>query len=238
MAVEPIIGREVFLAGYRLTQQLRANAEAFTTAELDSTVYSDDATVIHEPGLKGYGISGQGFWNAANIDVPIQDRVRTRNVIHTLCLEDGTIGTRAASLQAMIGEYEFGGEVGGLMTVRYALGNMGRPMRGVVLYNGSATGNIAGSTAVNLGAVGATETLYAALHVFSGSGGFTVNVQSDSVQGFSGTPEVQITFAQVLTGTARSSEWATAAGAVTDTWWRITATNPNTRDFAVIIGIQ
>lgn len=231
-----IIGREVFLAGYRLTSQLRSHAESFSTAELDATVYSDDATMINEPGLKGYGISGEGFWDATGIDVPIEDRIRTRNVVHTLCLADGSVGSRAASLQAMIGEYEIGGSMGELFSVSYALGNMGSPLRGQILHNASATGNVTG-TAVQVGAVTATQSVYAAFHVFSGTGELVVKVQSASDEAFT-SPNDRITFATVLTGTAQASEWSTAAGAITDTWWRVTATNPNTRDFAAVIGIH
>jgi hypothetical protein len=42
----------------------------------------------------------------------------------------------------------------------------------------------------------------------------------------------------VGTGTPVASEWATYAGPQTDTWWRVVATNPNTRNFTVAAGIQ
>jgi hypothetical protein len=96
------------------------------------------------------------------------------------------------------------------------------------------------TTGSQLGALSATQTLYASLHVFTLSGTsptLDVIVQSDNGSGFP-SPTDQITFTQATT---RSGQYGSKAGAVTDDWWRVKWTlggsgSPTAR-FAVSIGI-
>lgn len=238
MAVKTILDREVWLGGWDLTGQTRSNQEAMETAFLDATVYGGD-TEIGEPGRKGYGFSGEGFWAGGDdaIDDVLFDQQRTRNMVVSFALDDGSVGSVARTVKAMIAEYQFGASHGDLVPVTYGFAAMDRPLRGFILHNAAASGDVTG-TAVQLGAVGAAQFVYGALHVFSGSGNFTAKIQSASDQAFT-SPNDRITFTQVGTGTARSYEWGTpAAGAITDTWWRVVATNPATRDFAVVAAIR
>jgi hypothetical protein len=230
VTVHVISQQQVLFGGYRLTGQTNALGEAMTTAVLDGTTLGSD-TILNEPGLKGYGQSFEGFW-APTEDAGIYGYQRTRNVPSTICLTDGAGGSPCRMVLGMVGGYEVGeASVGELLPFSYSLGAMSGPQRGAILHNGSATGNVTG-TAYNLGAPSAT--VYGVLHVFSGTGSFTVNIQSATAEGF-GTPNTRITFTTVATGTPRTYQWATASAG--DAWWRITATNPNTRDFAVGVAI-
>lgn len=238
MTVHVITSRQILFGGWDLSAQHTANAEAAMTEELDATAYGD-TTVLHEPGLKAFGLSGEGFWNGGDdeIDYVLMGQQQARNVPVSFLLTDGSVGSPTRSFKSMIGSYEFGAGHGELLKLSYDLGVMDVPVRGTVLYNASASGNVNG-TAVQLGAVGATQYLYGILHVFSGTGSFIVKIQSDNAEGM-GSPTDRITFATVATGTPRTYEWATpVAGSITDDWWRITATNPNTRDWAVIAAIR
>lgn len=229
-----IAQQEVFFGGYRLTQQLNQIGESMTTAELNATVLGGE-TVIHEPGLKGYGMTGEGFWSATE-DAELISKQRTRNVPVTMCLTNGDGGTPARSVLGTIASHSIGdAAVGELLPFSYEIGAMDAPVRGYVLHNGEETGNVTG-TAYNLGAPGAGESVYGVLHVFSGSGSFDVKIQSATDEAFT-TPNDRITFTTVATGTAQAYEWATPVSSG-DAWWRITATNPATRDFAVIVAIQ
>lgn len=235
MAVTLHAKQEILLAGTRFTAQTNAIAEAMSTAELDATVYGND-TVIHAPGLKGYGVSLNGFWNPAE-DKVIDDNWRGRNIPFSLLVTNGLAGTPARSFKSMWAKYELGGKIGELVKASLDMGAMDAPVYGSVLHNASATGNVTG-TAFELGAIEATESLYGILHVFSGTGSFVVKIQSASDEAFT-SPNDRITFATIATGTPTGSEWAKLGpGAITDTWWRAVATNPNTRDFAVIAAIQ
>jgi hypothetical protein len=101
----------------------------------------------------------------------------------------------------------------------------------------SSSSNTTGAN--TLGAVSATQRVYASLHVFTLTGTsptLDVIVQSDTV-GF-GSPTDVITFTQATT---RSGQWSSAAGAITDTYWRVKYTlggsGGPTATFAVSIGI-
>jgi hypothetical protein len=98
-------------------------------------------------------------------------------------------------------------------------------VRGSVLHPpGTARTTTGSGTAIQIGAVTAGKSLYAALHVYSISGSatptITVKVQSDDNSGMT-TPTDRITF---TAATAVGGQYSSVAGAVTDDWWRITWT--------------
>lgn len=117
----------------------------------------------------------------------------------------------------------------------------GPVVRGRLLHPGSAARSSSSTgTGRQLGAVGATQRLYAALHVLSVAGTstptLTVKVQSDDNSGFT-TATDRITYAG---STAASYQWSSVAGAVTDDWWRISYTVSGSSPifgFAVTAGI-
>lgn len=228
--------QEFLFGSTRLTGQLNQMAEAMATGANDATVFGG-RTTIFKPGLKGYRATASGFW-AATEDLALENNLVVEDIPISILLTDGTAGTPARSHKAMLAQLTRGpGQVGQLLPLSIEMAAMGGPVRGTVLHNASASGNVTG-TAFQLGAVGATQFLYGIIHVFSGTGSFDVLIQSDNAQGF-GSPTTRITFTNVPTGTPATYQWATpVAGAITDDWWRISATNPNTRDFAVIAAIQ
>jgi hypothetical protein len=84
---------------------------------------------------------------------------------------------------------------------------------------GAITGTVNG-TAYELGAVAATEKVYASLHVTSVTAltSMIIKVQSASDEAFT-SPNDRITFTTV---TGLTSQFATpVSGAITDTWWRV-----------------
>lgn len=96
--------------------------------------------------------------------------------------------------------------------------------RGVVLHPpGTARTSTGNGTAVEHVAVGATQRLYASLHVLSVSGSgsptLTVKVQSDT-SGFPSATD-QITFDAA---TAVGGQWKSVAGPITDTFYRVSWT--------------
>jgi hypothetical protein len=233
MTVFVLTEQQILFGGYRLTSQTNDIAEALVTAELDQTVFGGD-TMLNEPGLKGYGFSAEGLW-AATEDAGMFGYHRTRNVPVTLALTTGAGGTPVRSVQAMLAEHGIvEGEHGELAKVSLAFAAMDAPVRGYVLHNASATGNVTG-TAYNLGAP-SSQNVYGVLHVFSGTGNLDVTIQSATDEAFT-SPNNRIAFTQVGTGTPRAYQWATPI-ATGDAWWRAIATNPNTRDFAVVVAIQ
>ena len=230
--------QQFLYGGYRLTPQVNAYSKTLSTDALDATTFGNsDRTKRYAAGLKGVGKSFDGFWDGT-VDGGMFDLQTLSDVPLSECLSDGSVGSFAELLPCMLGEHlVVSAPVGQLATMRVGVMASGRHIRGQILHNGSATGNIAGGTAVQIGALLSTQTIVAALHVFSGTGSFIVKIQSDDNSSFTSATD-RITFATVATGTPQSYEIASLVGAITDDYWRIVATNPNTRDFAVVAGIK
>ena len=120
-------------------------------------------------------------------------------------------------------------------------GALVRPLiRGILGAHQTAAEATGTSMPFELGAVSATQYLYAALHVYGASAADTLDVtlESDALATFL-SPTTQLTFAQK---TAIGYEWATpVVGApITDTFWRVKWTIGGTLPsfaFAVTFGI-
>lgn len=234
MAVQLIAEQQILLGGYRLTPQANAMAENLTIAALDASVFGNDTTIF-EPGLKGYGASMEGLYDSP-IDLALFGYHRTRNVPITLALTTGAVATPARMALAMIADHSIiEGAKGELAKLSLAFAAMDAPVLGKVLHNASATGNVTGTAVDLIGAAPSGQTIYAALHVFGGSGDLDVIVESDDNSGFT-SATTRFTFAQVGTATAVAYEWATPI-TTGERYWRISATNPATRDFAVVVAI-
>lgn len=131
-------------------------------------------------------------------------------------------------------QYSPSGSIGERFDFEASLNARGDLVRGKLLHDAQVTANATG-TAVQLGAVGSDETLYAALHVVSASGSsptLDVTIESDGDSSFA-APTTRITFDQA---TGRTSQWKSLAGAVADDWFRIDATVGGTNpDFTFIV---
>jgi hypothetical protein len=94
---------------------------------------------------------------------------------------------------------------------------------------------------VELGAVAAGQRVYAALHVIDPVSGTSptldVTLKSAALVGF-GSPTTRLTFTQA---TEPTSELLSAAGAITDEFWRVDfsigGTDTPTFPFIVVVGI-
>ena len=177
------LDQKVFLGGYELSTRHTQVAESAEIEELDATTFGSD-TKIAEPGLKGYGLSGEGLWAGGDheIDDVLFDQQRVRDLPVTIAVLDGEVGSPVRSVLAMIGSYEFSGGHGELMTVSYELGAMDAPVHGRILHNAEATGAVTGEP-VELGAVGTGQKVHGVLHVFAGDSALTVKIQSADRRG-------------------------------------------------------
>ena len=241
MAALVLNDARLLIAGYDLSGQMNAVALEYGAEMLDTTTFGN-TTRINTGGLHSVAGRHEGLWDSSVLTAPdpaLFPLIGAARVPVTISPTAAAAGELAYLFEAVQSEYSPAASVGELLGFSVAMeGAGGQPLiRGSVLHNAAATGNVTG-TAYQLGAVAATEYLYGALHVFSGSGSFVVKIQSATDEAFT-TPNDRITFTTVGTGTAIASQWAArVTGAITDTWWRAVATNPNTRNFAVVAGIQ
>lgn len=231
---------KVWLAGYDLSGQLNQAALDYAAEPLDATTFGQ-TTRINAAGLLTVNATVEGLWDSSSATAPdpvIQARIGQVDNPTVIAPQGATVGNVAYLFRTLGAKYSPSGTVGNLLKFSVSLpGSGGHPLvRGRLMHTGSASGDVTGADVV-LGAVGSTQYLYAALHVMSGTGDFTVKVQSDDNADFTSATD-RITFTQVGTATAVASEWPTrVAGAITDTHWRIVATNPSTRNFVVAVGI-
>lgn len=193
---------------------------------MDSGAFSGYADPDVSSGMESIGMSKLGLANVPFAVSPV----------------GGAVGDVAYFFKAMKADLETFGEHGKQMPYvgNVVSGSDGRPAaRGSVLLAKAARTVSANSAVTQVGAVSATQRLYAALHVFAKSGTtptLDVAVKSAALVGF-GTPTTRVSFTQA---TAETSEIVSVAGAITDAFWRVDATIAGTSPsftFAVLVGI-
>jgi hypothetical protein len=213
--------------------------------EVDCTAFGDTAR-NGIPGLVRVSFDHQGHFAADataadGSDDAMAAKIATANVPMMVCPTTGAAGALAYFVPQMAAKYSWGGSVGDINAFTVTGAGTGcKIIRGYMMATGSKT-TTGDGTAYELGDVGATQHLYAQLHVFSVSGTdptLDVIVTSDDAEGFA-DPTTRITFTQA---TAATAQWATPiAGEITDDWWRVTytigGTETPTFNFAVAIGI-
>lgn len=245
MANQVLKDARLWIGAYNLSGDANSLALDHSAEQQDDTVIADVAR-SRTPGLKAVALQCEGFWNSGAagggfLDELLHDSLALADVPVTVCPIAGAVeGDRAFTFLAELAEYQRRAPVGEMF--RFSAGAEGRGIpliRGQLLEPGIsarvATGNGVGW---QLGALSASQRMYAALHVLTVSGttpSLTAKVQSSATQG--GAYADRITFGAKTTA---GYEWSSVAGAVTDTWWRaqwtITGTTPSFL-FVVAAGI-
>lgn len=187
---------------------------------------SQDATTFgssfkrRKPGSRNAEISGEGFWEADNLNPKIDDLVSANlgiDKLFTICPKEGMPGERAFLIPGKLVEYQMGGEIGTLLSFSIT-GDGDYLARGTVLENGLKSATASG-TAWELGQVESNQKIYAGLHVFEVEGDlptFDLVIQSDTAQIFS-SPLDRVVFPRM---TGPGSCWVAIEGPIADTWWR------------------
>lgn len=243
MASQVLTDAKLYVASFDLSGDMNALALTYSADMLDATTFGQSAR-INKAGLKSIVAQHEGLWDSDGTDEPDDvffSRIGTANVPVTISPQTGADGEVAFLFRAVHSEYAPGASVGDLFAFSVGMqGDDGAPLvRGMVLHPATARTATGNGTARQLGAVSATQDVYGALHVLAASGTnptLDVTVRSDDGSGFA-SPTTRLTFAQK---TAIGSDWQTAAGAITDDWWRVTytigGTNPSFT-FVVAVGI-
>lgn len=222
MAKLVLVDAFAYVDGYDFTGDSNVIKLAAEVEEVGSTTYGSSGWKECLPGLKSVSVDLQGLWEAGSgtVDPEAFSALGTVDSPHTIGLAD--VDTAAAyALRAGRFKYELGGQVG--EAAPFSLMSQGTHAHGVIRGQlAKARGSVAATgvlgSVVNLGAVGASQYLYAALHVFSAGTTVTVQVQSDDSGAFS-SPTTQGTFSGI---TAVGGTWLTRiAGALTDTHYRL-----------------
>jgi hypothetical protein len=186
-------------------------------------------------------LAAEGFWEAGD-EGKVDDEAWANlgSVIpFTICPVSGAVGEVAYLLKALRSQYKLGAAVGDVAPwTAGATGSWPVP-RGKILHpSGTARTATGSGTAVELAAVTADQYLYSTLHVLSVSGTstptVTVKVQSDVDNTFA-SPTDQITF---TAATAIGGQISRTAGAITDTWFRVSFTiSGSSPSFLFVVGL-
>lgn len=199
--------------------------------ELDATTFGSAGWKEYAAGLGSHEWSVEGFWSAGDVAQP-DDRLWLDLGVEAAwtAAASQVAGSVAYLGKVVSGQHKVGGDVGSLAPFAATGQGSGRLVRGTLVHAASvartATGN---GTAYQLGALSSTQRMWCALHVCSVAGttpAVVVKLQSAATAGGSYTDRITFSSANSV-----SSQLASAAGAVADTWWRaqytITGTGPS-----------
>lgn len=218
--------RDIFICygGRNLSGELSSLSLEYGMETPDATVLSDTSR-RRLPGLVSVNSTHNGWWDSVSatdsVDKDLFDSVgglSASEFLATAALDGGASGDVSLSWPAHTAEYSPGATVGEVFAYTFNTSGNGRLVRGTVLDNATYTTTTNG-TAVQVGAVLATETIYSSLHVYAASGTsptLDVTIESDDSSGFA-SPVTRMTHTQF---TAVGAEQQSLAGAVTDDWWR------------------
>lgn len=230
----------IFLNAVNLTAQVTEATVSVSRPEVDSTTFASGGNRERRAGIGESMIEAMSFYDDTDAAQPHSIALGTPNSVMTVTA-DATTGATAYFGRGPILRADRGFPVGAMGTLNTGLAVSapegivpGRQLQPLTFANTDASG-----TGTQLGAVSATQRIYAALHVvaFGTSTSIAVKIQSDDNSGFT-SPTDRITF---TTNTAVGFEMLSLAGSITDTWWRATwdVTSPTPSiAFAVVAGIK
>ena len=207
-------------------------------AELDATTFGSGGWTARRGGLKSVSLNHQGFTNYAEPDATLSTNFLVTEVVTVS--PTGAVGTVAYTFEGKRFNYQpIGGTVGemaGFSGTAMGANGVDGLVRSTIIRpkaSVSATGN---GTAQQLGAVSASQYMYAALHVLSAGTTLTILVESDDASDFVGAT----TRATIGPITSAGGTWVTrVAGPITDTYWRMRISAiTGTFSIAGVIGIQ
>lgn len=203
-------------------------------AEAKEATTLDDTTRSNLGGLKTVGFSIDAYSDFASYDGALFSTV-SNQVPVTFAAESGTEQTTAFLMNAThLTHNPVTGSVGDMSETQIN-GSGFSPLIKGILESNQSTASSGNSTGFQLGAVTATQSIYANLHVTAAAGStLDVIVESDDNAGFT-SATTRMSFTQA---TGITSEHLSLAGNIADDYWRVTFTiTGGSFDFAVSIGI-
>ncbi len=229
--------RKVYLGGVDLSGDENEVSLAIEFDQKECTTFPDSSHVT-APGLAKITLDQKGFvtFGEGLVDETLVARLGTAGVPVSVTQKGGVSGEIAYFTKAWGSSYAPSMKVGELPSFDFSMSqDAGEVIRGTILIAKTmlAAGEHLG-TAFHVGAVPEGKKLFAALHVFDvASGSVDVVVQCDDAEGMA-SPTDKITFAQ---HTDTGSEFKSAAGPITDSWWRVKVTVVGTATIFVVVGI-
>lgn len=226
--------------GYNWTSNINSCSIDYGVDPQDATTFAD-TTKINKAGLMTATASFQGFYSTDAVDEPddiLFGHVGGASKLFTVFPEGLTDGNVGFSVPTARTKYSPGASVGEMFAFEAEGEADARLIRPTILTTSTETATGSG-TSRQVGAVGATETLYAILHVTATSGTtqtFDLLLRSDDNSGMT-SPTTRVTFSQVTTSVTAQYA-APVVGAITDDWWDASWTiSGSTPSFTFVMGM-
>lgn len=215
-----------WIAGYDFTTRLNQVSLNVSAEDLEDTTFGGNGFRSRKGGLKTIESELAGFLDSdasVGVDPEIFPNLGTHDRVVTMSHDDAESSV-AYMYQAGQFSYDLFGSVGELTP--FSVSMMGTNGVGVVrgrVAKAKATVNATGATGTGqqLGAVGASQFLYATLHVFSAGTTITAVVESDDNVNFT-SATTRITFGPITTA---GGTWGVRVpGSITDDYFRFRIT--------------
>lgn len=244
MATVVLTDAKIYLAQFDISGDLNKVTVKQTPALLEDTAFG--ATYhTNKPGLQKGEVHAEGYTQFGSGVTTIDGRLISKFAVAdtpvAVAAEGGDVGEAAYFMKSTMSSLVRGGvSVGELLKFQFdsmCSGAKGAMVRGTIMEDGKTARTTASNTATQtLGAVSATQRMFAQLHLTAFSGTDVTFTVKSAVTDFA-TITQRAAFTQ---NTAVGSEsLAPVDGAITDTFWRIYWTGTFTSFNAVVlIGIQ
>lgn len=232
-------GADIYFNGYRVEGYAKS-------AEVKIDVESQDKTTIGDtdrtfaPGLNviEFGIEGYDDYavtTGMDYRYNLVDGATNNSIIITECPQGNTAGNPSITGQfnmATYNKYQSLGDMVKFTINAKASGTLW--FKGTVMEGDRAVSGSGNGTALQLGAVSATQTMNSALHVTQAGTNLVVLIKNAATQGGSYTTRITHT-----TMSAVGAEIKSSASSLSDTWWRVdwTLAGGNST-FSVCLGIK
>lgn len=232
---------KVFLGGYDLSSHATSVNLEINAEELDATTINSGGFRERLGGLKDSSLQIDGFYEAGSNKPDALLGASIGNELIVSAIPDAGVGNIAYFMKSRLFEYSIFGEVGEIAPFSISKSHSGdKVVRGTIQLDSALTSS-GNSTGTQLGAIGASEKCFAAIHCYAVSGTstptITFKLQSDDNASFT-SPTDRITFSDI---TAIGADFQSVAGSITDDYWRleytITGTSPSFSIHAAI-GIE
>lgn len=241
MAILALTAASVYIHDYDFTGDSNRLELKSDVAVLDATTFRSGGWTELAGGLRTGSLTLDGFWQSAAsgaVDLELFPDLGVLALPATIAASETETGTAYMAQVGKFGTQVFGkiGELAPFTLTAANTSTLGviRGQLAAKRQTVAATGAL--GSGCNLGAVSATQFVYATFHVFSAGTTITAVVESASAGTFAGAT----TRSTIGPLTTTGSVWITrVAGPITDTWWRLRV-SAITGSFSVAgaIGIQ
>jgi hypothetical protein len=228
----------LYWGGYSLASSFNAIAMSLGNSPQDDTVYGDSFQ-SSASGLSSVTLEAEGLWESAT-DSVLQSSlaINAADTVLSVTPVDQAAGSPSIFSKVTTSTYNpiSTGTVGSMMG--FSLSAEGRGEKSVsgeiLVIPATYASSSESATNASIGAVSATQKIYSGLHVTAASG--TLDVIVESAPSNWSSESTRITHTQF---TAIGAEMKSAAGAITDAYWRVkwTVSGGGSFDFICSLGI-